>query len=431
MTISTRACRHAPADRHARLLPALHHRCRRRSACSSSRTSADDPAALALLDVPTLLIIVAYRAYTRAREQQENLQLLHEVTSLLHGGDVDAALGDFLSSARTAFRAEHGRARAGQQRRHRWHDGQPQPGGRRAARHVPGRRRRRAAAAAAPGDRRTARSRPAPAPAAAVRWTATPPSAASRTPWSPRCAPRTGVHGLLLVAGRLGDVHHLQPQRPAPCSRPSARHVATSLERGRLEDDAAPGHRPQGAAAPPDAARRADRAAQPHAVPRPRAPGGRRRGPHERLAAVLYLDLDGFKPVNDEYGHDVGDTVLRTIAVRLRGCLRPADTAARLGGDEFAVLLGGPLDPPGIEPRRRPHPRAVRRPRRPRRRPCRPDRRQHRHRRRQLDTEDADKLIRQCRHRHVLRQAQRRRLLLLRGGHGRPHLRPRARRSPS
>ena len=58
-----------------------------------------------LLGVPTFLIIAAYRAYTRAREQQENLKLLHEVTSLLHGGDVDAALGDFLASTRTAFRA--------------------------------------------------------------------------------------------------------------------------------------------------------------------------------------------------------------------------------------------------------------------------------------------------------------------------------------
>ena len=70
-----------------------------------ARTSVNDPAALALLMIPTLLIIAAYRAYTRAREQQENLKLLHEVTSLLHGDDVDAAMGDFLTSARTAFRA--------------------------------------------------------------------------------------------------------------------------------------------------------------------------------------------------------------------------------------------------------------------------------------------------------------------------------------
>ncbi len=55
--------------------------------------------------------------------------------------------------------------------------------------------------------------------------------------------------------------------------------------------------------------------------------------------AILYIDLDGFKAVNDIFGHDAGDIVLAAIADRLRDATRGSDTAARLGGDEFAILL--------------------------------------------------------------------------------------------
>ena len=54
--------------------------------------------------------------------------------------------------------------------------------------------------------------------------------------------------------------------------------------------------------------------------------------------AVLFLDLDGFKSVNDTLGHSVGDLLLKSVATKLRDILRPTDRIARLGGDEFAIL---------------------------------------------------------------------------------------------
>jgi diguanylate cyclase (GGDEF)-like protein len=312
-----------------------------------ARTAVHDPAALALLALPTTLIIAAYRAYTGAREQQENLRLLHEVTSLLHAGDTQEALGDFLESVRSAFRAEMAElvllGPAGR-------EGATVSRSRDGAEPVvmaplddpeDHHRLLRLATASGALTTRTGTGSGAQLDSyAAARGLKDAVAAALRT--------EDRIHGMLIVAGRIGDVSTFT-SRDLALLDTFARHVATSLERGRLEEnlrqvtDLKEQLRHQALHDPltglPNRTLFLDRVR--HAVDTA--------GRSDVWPAVLYLDLDGFKPVNDTFGHEAGDVLLRTVADRLRGCLRPADTAARLGGDEFVVLLNGPVDRFGVD----------------------------------------------------------------------------------
>ena len=70
----------------------------------------------------------------------------------------------------------------------------------------------------------------------------------------------------------------------------------------------------------------------------------RQEGSGARLFAVMFLDLDRFKRINDTLGHQVGDQLLTSVARRLQGCVGPSDMVARLGGDEFVILLDNVRD---------------------------------------------------------------------------------------
>ena len=63
--------------------------------------------------------------------------------------------------------------------------------------------------------------------------------------------------------------------------------------------------------------------------------------PQRRSFAVLFIDLDGFKQINDQNGHGVGDALLRITAARMRHAVRAADLVGRIGGDEFACIIDG------------------------------------------------------------------------------------------
>ncbi len=147
-----------------------------------------------------------------------------------------------------------------------------------------------------------------------------------------------GVFGLLLVGGRIGDVTEFD-ENDLVLFETFNSHAAVLLQNGRLEQSLAQVTELQeqlrhqayhdSLTGLPNRVLFAARVAE--AVESAAADNTSR--------AVLFLDLDDFKFVNDSWGHAVGDEMLVRVAERLRAATRPGDTPARLGGDEFAVLL--------------------------------------------------------------------------------------------
>jgi diguanylate cyclase (GGDEF)-like protein len=147
-----------------------------------------------------------------------------------------------------------------------------------------------------------------------------------------------GVFGLLLVGGRVGDVTTFD-ENDRTLFETFASHASVLLQNGRLEESLAQVTELQeelrhqayhdALTGLPNRALFTERVAE--AVARHAA--------DETCRAVLFLDLDRFKTVNDSWGHAAGDELLVQVAERIRDATRPHDTPARLGGDEFGVLL--------------------------------------------------------------------------------------------
>ena len=313
----------------------------------AAQTAAQNPASLVLLALPSGLLIAAYRAYAKAREQQNNLRLLHEITSLLYNSDdAPTALTDFLTAVRGAFRAESAELVLFGE------DDAPPTLSRSRDGEKPValqmlERREDADALVAWADAtgvltvRTGTVRDAELDRYATRH-------ALKDAMASVLVTEGRVQGLLLVSGRLGEVGTFAGSDLALLET-FARHVATSLDRGRLETDLrrvielqeelrhAAMHDPLTEL--PNRTLFLDRTQHDLHLA----------GRNGQWPAVLYIDLDGFKPVNDTYGHQAGDLLLKVFAQRLHECVRSADTAARLGGDEFAVLLHGPIDDAGVQ----------------------------------------------------------------------------------
>lgn len=309
-----------------------------------------EPTAVWLLAVPAVTLVFAYRAYTVQKQQQAGLRFLYESTRALNDApDLEAAMVALLAQAREVFHVERAEmmflppdtsdpvlrtcvsGSGGHADATVMQHADPEVA--RAVREI--------VADAGPARLLRAKRR--------LQLVARTSSDVSRFlgPLRARDAMvtplvgETSVIGAIVCADRMGDVGSFS-REDMRLFETLANHVAVALEKGHLEQSLAHlrdlekqlTHQVLHDPLTGLANRRLFRERMTDALAAGERPDGER-----SEVAVLYVDLDGFKSVNDTLGHDAGDQLLRAVAERLASCLRPSDTAARLGGDEFALLL--------------------------------------------------------------------------------------------
>ena len=288
------------------------------------------PDAWLLFGVPFGVAFLAYRAYVDQRQQKEGLEMLYESTRILQRSPtVDRALAELLTHARAMFRADVAEltllpARTGDQilqltSRRDHHDEPMVPIGLELDDPLLARAlEERHSILVAVAD-----------PASSPRFR------------NALVAPLIGEHrpiGILTVANRLSDISTFDVS-DLRLFETLASHIAVSLENGQLEQSlrrlAELKEELHHQANHDSLTGLANRALFREVV-------DARLGVSElggRVLAVLFLDLDDFKIVNDTMGHPVGDALLRGVGDRIAAVIRGDDIAARLGGDEFAILV--------------------------------------------------------------------------------------------
>jgi diguanylate cyclase (GGDEF)-like protein len=292
------------------------------------------PAAIWLLAVPVMILVVAYRRYVSEREKNHHVEFLYESSQVLQQHlDVDAAVVALLSQARQTFHAEIAEItlfpieEAGRAFRTVLTAAgpiavmQPEEMGQLSLGLA-----RRAA------DRQGILLGQDHTDPAVMEYLS---SRGFKDGMVATLRGESRIIGTMLLANRLGDVSSFTIE-DLKLLTTLAGHASVALENSRLEKSLTQLTRlheqiehqafHDTLTELPNRSLFADRVVHAEA----------RRG---SSLAVLFVDLDDFKTINDSRGHAVGDALLVRIAGRLQSCLRPGDTVARLGGDEFAMLL--------------------------------------------------------------------------------------------